>query len=90
MAFSQITASGVAIDTLTASDIADDAVGTAELAINVTINTSGNIATTGSGTLSAAGLITANGGLETDNNSKVKQKGAFMQSSTHQTMVLGG
>ena len=35
------------------------------------------------------GLITANGGLDTDNNSKVKQKGAFMQSSTHQAFFFG-
>ena len=35
------------------------------------------------------GLMTANGGLDTDTNSKVKQKGAFMQSSTHQALVLG-
>ena len=44
------------------------------------------------GTLSAVtvtGLITANGGLETDTNSKIKQKGAFMQSSTHQALTLG-
>ena len=36
-----------------------------------------------------SGLIIANGGIETDTNSKVVQKGAFMQSSTHQSMVLG-
>ncbi len=45
------------------------------------------------GTLTAVtvtGAITANGGIETDTNSKVIQKGAFMQSSTHQAMVLGG
>ena len=35
------------------------------------------------------GLMTANGGLDTDTNSKVKQKGAFLQSSTHQALVLG-
>ena len=35
------------------------------------------------------GLMTANGGIDTDNNSKVKQKGAFMQSSTHQALTLG-
>ena len=34
--------------------LADDAVGTAELANDVTISTSGNIATTGSGTLTVA------------------------------------
>ena len=45
------------------------------------------------GTLSAVtvtGLITANGGLETDTNSKIKQKGAFMQNSVHQSWVMGG
>ena len=47
-------------------------------------------AVTNSSTTTATGLITANGGLETDTNSKVVQKGAFMQSSTHQAMVLGG
>jgi hypothetical protein len=47
-------------------------------------------AVTNSSTTTATGLITANGGLETDTNSKIKQKGAFMQSSTHQAMVLGG
>ena len=41
-------------------------------------------------TVTASGLITANGGLETDTNSKVKQKGAFMQNSVHQSWVLGG
>ena len=44
------------------------------------------------GTLTAVtvtGAITANGGIETDTNSKVIQKGAFMQSSTHQALTLG-
>ena len=45
---------------------------------------------TNSSTTTATGLITANGGLETDTNSKVQQKGAFMQSSTHQALTLGG
>ena len=44
---------------------------------------------TNSSTTTATGLITANGGIETDTNSKVKQKGAFMQSSTHQALTLG-
>ena len=48
----------------------------------------GNV--TFSGTTTHTGTITANGGLETDTNSKIKQKGAFMQSSTHQALVLGG
>ena len=47
-------------------------------------------AVTNSSTTTATGLITANGGLETDTNSKIKQKGAFMQSSTHQALTLGG
>ena len=45
---------------------------------------------TNSSTTTATGLITANGGIETDTNSKIKQKGAFMQSSTHQSWVMGG
>ena len=45
---------------------------------------------TNSSTTTATGLITANGGIETDTNSKVVQKGAFMQSSTHQSWVMGG
>ena len=44
---------------------------------------------TNSSTTTATGLITANGGIETDTNSKVIQKGAFMQSSTHQALTLG-
>ena len=46
-------------------------------------------AVTNSSTTTATGLITANGGIETDTNSKIKQKGAFMQSSTHQALTLG-
>ena len=34
--------------------------------------------------------ITTGGDLETSTTGKVKQKGAFMQSSTHQAMVMGG
>ena len=47
-------------------------------------------AVTNSSTTTATGLITANGGLETSTTTKIKQKGSFMQSSTHQAMVLGG
>jgi len=36
------------------------------------------------------GSVTFSGGLETATNKKIKQKGAFMQSSTHQSLVLGG
>ena len=34
--------------------------------------------------------ITISSDMETATNKKIKQKGAFMQSSTHQAMVLGG
>ena len=35
-------------------------------------------------------LIDTNGNIETSTTGKVKQKGAFMQSSTNQALVLGG
>ena len=64
-----------------------------------TIADGGNLTYTGAATITGSlavtttstftGLMTANGGLDTDTNSKVKQKGAFMQSSTHQALVLG-
>ena len=34
--------------------------------------------------------ITISSDMETATNKKIKQKGSFMQSSTHQAMVLGG
>ena len=34
--------------------------------------------------------LTLTGDLETATNKKIKQKGAFMQSSTHQSWVMGG
>ena len=34
-------------------------------------------------------LIIANGGLETSTTTKIKMKGSFMQSSTHQALTLG-
>ena len=34
--------------------------------------------------------ITISSDMETATNKKIKQKGAFMQSSTHQSLVLGG
>ena len=53
----------------TALTITDDAVTGGKLANDIAISTTGNIATTSSGTITSAGLITANGGLETDTNS---------------------
>ncbi len=69
----------------TVSHVADGSVTSAKLDDNITIT--GNL--TNSSTTTCTGLITANGGIETDTNSKVVQKGAFMQSSTHQAMFLG-
>ena len=99
MALDQITTGIIKDDAVTAAkivagaveaDIRADAIGTAEIANDVTISTSGNIATTGSGTLTVAGTSALNGDVSMDPNKKLKQKGAFMQSSTHQAMVLGG
>ena len=75
-------------EVIVAADIAADAVGTAELANDVTISTSGNIATTGSGTLTVAGDTTHNGNVIMATNKKVLQKGAAMISSTHQALIL--
>jgi len=77
-----VTASGGVVGNLTGN-----ASGTA-----ATVTTAAQPTITSVGTLTAVtvtGAITANGGLETDTNSKVKQKGAFMQSSTHQALTLG-
>ena len=82
-------------DTISTGDIADDAITGGKLANDIAISTTGNITTTGSGALSIAGtstftgLMTANGDIDVDDNKKVKQKGAFLQSSTHQAMMLG-
>ena len=61
---------------------------TSETTIADNLTVTGDLTISGT-TTTATGLITANGGLETDTNSKIKQKGAFMQSSTHQALTLG-
>ena len=43
-----------------------------------------------SGTTTTTGDATHNGNIIMATNKKVQQKGAFMQSSTHQSLVLGG
>ena len=87
MALDKITTDIIADDAVTAAkivagaveaDIRADAIGTAEIANDVTISTSGDISTTGTGAIS------------TSTTGKIKQKGAFMQSSTHQALILGG
>jgi hypothetical protein len=79
MAFSKVTGAGVATDTLKAEDIAADAIGTAELANDVSISTSGNIATTGSGTLAVAGASTHTGAVT--NSSTLQQTGQVTMGS---------
>ena len=49
---------------------------------------SGNVSF--SGTTTTTGDATHNGNIVMATNKKVQQKGAFMQSSTHQALVLGG
>ncbi len=92
---SALTASDVveviAMSAFSASDTVSASTGgtfTGNVIHSGTVTNSG--AVTNSSTTTCTGLITANGGLETDTNSQIKQKGAFMQSSTHQAMVLGG
>ena len=41
-------------------------------------------------TIDANENVTLAGDLETATNKKIKQKGAFMQHSSHQSWVLGG
>ena len=85
MALDKITTDIIADDAVTAAkivagaveaDIRADAIGTAEIANDVTISTSGDISTTGTGVIS------------TSTTGKIKQKAAFMQSSTHQALTL--
>jgi len=47
-------------------------------------------AVTNSSTTTTTGDATHNGNIIMATNKKIKQKGAFMQSSTHQALTLGG
>ena len=53
----------------------------------------GNLGLTGNstltGTLTVSSTITSNGDIVVDDNKKVKQKGACLQSSTHQAIAFG-
>ena len=86
MAFSKVTGAGVATDTLKAEDIAADAIGTAELANDVSISTSGNIATTGSGTLAVAGTSTHTGAVTNASTSALQ--GSVTLNSGSNTITL--
>ena len=46
-------------------------------------------AATITGTLTVSSTTTFNGDAETSTTKKIKQKGAFLQSSTHQALALG-
>ena len=41
-------------------------------------------------TVTATGLITANGGIETDTNSKIIQRGEAFMKTLHNSWVMGG
>ena len=99
MALDKITTDIIAGDAVTAAkivagaveaDIRADAIGTAEIANDVTISTSGDISTTGSGTLTVAGTSALNGDVVMATNKKIKQKGEAMIHSLHRSWVMGG
>ena len=50
------------------------------------VTASGNV---GIGDVDPGSKLTVNGDIETSTTGKIKQKGAFMQSSTHQALTLG-
>ena len=90
MALDKITTGIINDDAVTSAKIPADAIGTTEIANDATISTSGDISTTGTGTLTVAGTSALNGDVTMATTKKIKQKGAFMQSSTHQALTLGG
>ena len=53
------------------------------------VSESSNVITLGGSTSTKVAVATGKD-LETSITGKVEQKGAFMQSSTHQSLVLGG
>jgi len=57
---------------------------------NVTTITESSGAITITPAVTITGNTTHNGDVTMATNKKVKQKGAFMQSSTHQSWVMGG
>ena len=103
MALDKITTDIIADDAVTAAkivagaveaDIRADAIGTAEIANDVTISTSGNIATTGSGTLTVAGATTLTGGISgnTTATGNLTVTGDIVPSTplSHRNMIVNG
>jgi len=84
-----VTATDGSTITFLAAYAASDVIEVIALSAFSAANTVAATGGTFSGNVTHTGLITANGGIETDTNSKIKQKGAFMQSSTHQALTLG-
>ena len=58
-----VTGAKIPADAVVAADIADDSITGAKLANDIAISTTGNIATTSSGTLSVAGTATVTGAI---------------------------
>ena len=63
LADNAVTSAHVQADVIAAGDIADDAVGTAELANDLSISTSGNLTTSGTGLVTSAGRSVHSGGI---------------------------
>ena len=74
------------LETLTVSDITDLTASATEL--NYVSGADSAIQTQINGKVSASGA-TFTGDITMSQNTKVKQKGAFLQSSTHQALILG-
>ena len=75
------------LETLTVSDITDLTATATELNYSDGVGSALQTQINAKASLSGA---TFTGDITMPTNKKVKQKGAFMQSSTHQAMVLGG
>ena len=82
-----VTASAGVVGNVT-GNVTGNASGTA-----ATVTTAAQSAITSVGTLTAVtvtGLITANGGIETDTNSKIIQRGEAFMKTLHNSWVMGG
>ena len=82
----------VALSAFSPSDTVSSAIGgTFNGNVSFGDNNITNVGSLALDSISADGTsITISSDMETATNKKIKQKGAFMQSSTHQAMVLGG
>ena len=74
-------------DTISTADIADDAITGGKLANDIAISTTGNIATTGSGTLAIAGTSTLTGALTASGG--IANAGTITAGTLGSSVVLG-